>query len=103
PAARTTPLTVELRREAALASHRGSPVVPLALAVGGAAALVGGGVLVYVGQQDGPDDRRRYTRATPIGIGTGLLGVAAIGLGAYLWWRGPTESAVAMSPVPGGM
>jgi len=103
PAARTTPLTVELRREAALASHRGSPVVPLALAVGGAAALVGGGVLVYVGQQDGPDDRRRYTRATPIGIGTGLLGAAAIGLGAYLWWRGPTESAVAMSPVPGGM
>ena len=103
PAARTTPLTIELRREATTARGHRSPVVPLALAGGGAAALVAGGVLIYMGQQDGPDDRQRYTRATPLGIGTGLLGVAAIGLGAYLWWREPTESGIAMSPTPGGV
>jgi hypothetical protein len=101
PAAKTTAVSVELQRDTE--PHDRSPVVPLALAGGGLAALVGGSVLIYVGRQDGPDDRHRYTRATPIGIGTGLVGVAAIGLGAYLWRRGPTESGVALSATPGGL
>lgn len=79
-----------------------SPVVPLAFAVPGAAAVALGGYFVYLGQQDGPDDRRRYTRATPIGAATGALGLAAIGVAAYLWWFAPDPGGLAVIPIPGG-
>lgn len=100
PAAKTTPLHVELQGEAA--RHGRSRIGPIALAVGGTVALGLGGVFIYMGQQDGPDDRYIYTRATAIGIGTCVAGAAAIA-GAYFWWRGSSTSGVALSPTPGGV
>jgi hypothetical protein len=100
PAGQTTTLVLALLRD--LESEH-LQYVPIVSAVAGVAALVGGGVLIYKGQQDGPDDRQRYTRATAIGIGTEIVGVAAIGYAAYLWWRGPKANALAMTTIPGGL
>ena len=100
PAAKTTPLSVEL--QSMTARHGGSRIGPIALAAGGTVALGLGGVFIYMGQRDGPDDRYIYTRATSIGIGTCVVGAAAI-VGAYFWWRGSRTSGVAMSPTPGGV
>src|SRR5262245_17340993 len=98
PPAKTTPLRIELSEIA----RRRSRVGPIALAAGGAVALGVGGVFIYLGQQGGPDDRYIYTRATSIGIGTCVVGAAAIA-GAYLWWRGSRTSGVAMIPTRGGV
>jgi hypothetical protein len=77
-----------------------SPPRPL-FAIGsiatGAVFTVFAGVSLYHGQQGGPDDRYRYTRATPVGVVTGLVGLGAVGAGIYLLWRradgsGPTTS-----------
>jgi hypothetical protein len=98
PVAKTTQVDVELGAE-----PRPPLLVPLAFAGAGVAAAAGGGILIYIGQQDGPNDRRRYTRATPIGVVTGLAGVAAIGYGVYLWLRGPRTDGLTISPTPGGL
>jgi hypothetical protein len=79
-----------------------SRVVPLTLIGAGGAAVVTAGVLVYLGRQDGPDDKYQHTHATTLGVVTGLVGVAAIGAGVYLWWRGPSTSAPTAAAVPGG-
>lgn len=81
---------------------RPSRIVPLALIGAGGAAVVTAGVLVYLGQQDGPEDKYKHTRATTLGIVTGLAGAAAIGAGIYLWWRGPAASAPTVAAVPHG-
>lgn len=99
PAGQTTKLTVKLQPE----GGKNLPLAPLAFAGAGALGMVGGGILIYVGQQDGPNDRRRYTRATPLGVVTGIAGITALGIGAYLWWRGPKESAPIASPTSGGV
>jgi hypothetical protein len=101
PVARTTPLAIELAPAATTTEH--PLLVPLAFVGAGAAAVIVGGVLIYVGQQDGPNDPTRYTRATPIGVVTGVVGLAAIGYGAYLLWRGPTSSGLTLNPTPGGL
>jgi hypothetical protein len=81
---------------------RHSRIVPLTLIGAGGAAAVTAGVLVYLGQQDGRNDKYVHTHATAIGVVTGLAGVAMIGAGAYLWWRGPGGSAPTAAVLPGG-
>jgi hypothetical protein len=78
-AGKTTDLVVELQPEAA-AAREGPPLAPLVIAGAGAAGVVVGGVLLYVGQQDGPDDKRLYTCATALGVAVGIAGIAAVGI-----------------------
>ena len=68
--------------------------LPVAFVAGGGILAVGGVTALYLGQQDGPDDRTRYTRATPIGIGALVVGVAVAGYGAFRLWRGPGAAPV---------
>jgi PEGA domain len=71
-----------------------SPWVSRSAIGAGAALVVLGGVSIYRGQRfGGPDDRYEYTRATTIGVVTGLVGLAAFGGGLYLVWRGPDADA----------
>lgn len=77
-----------------------SRLAPIALFSAGGAALVGSGILIYLGAQSGPDQDVLHTSAKAHGIELGILGVAAIGAGAYLWWRGST-SAPTVSVTPG--
>lgn len=100
PAGQTTTLVVALMRDG---ESEHLQYVPVVSASAGGLVLVGGIVLVYKGQQDGPNDRRRYTRATPLGIATAAVGVAAIGYAAYLWWRGPNTSGLTLSTTSGGL
>jgi hypothetical protein len=76
--------------------------VPLALMGAGAVSMATAGVLVYVGEQDGPEDKRIRPRATPLGVAAGVVGVAAVGVGLYLWLRGPRRSGPTASALPGG-
>jgi hypothetical protein len=79
-----------------------SRLIPLTLLGVGGVALVTGGVLVYLGQQDGPDDKTLHTHATTLGVVSGIAGIAAVGTGAYLWWRGNRTSAPVVTTVARG-
>lgn len=79
-----------------------SRVVPLTLIGAGGVAVVTAGVLIYLGRQDGPDDKYTHTHATTLGVVAGLVGVAAIGAGVYLWWRGPTANVPTVATIRGG-
>jgi hypothetical protein len=83
-------------------TERPSHTVPIALIGAGGAAVVTAGVLVYLGQQDGPDDKYKHTHATTLGIVTGLAGAAAIGAGVYLWLHATAESAPTVATIPHG-
>lgn len=99
-AGRTTGLVIELQPEGVEA--RVKPLLaPLAIAGTGAAGVVVGGVLIYLGQQDGPDDKWRYTRATALGVVAGIAGTAAVGIGVYLWRRPAKPSGLTVSTTPG--
>ena len=63
----------------------------LAMVSGGAVALGAGVAFLYVGAQDGADDKYLYPRATLIGIGVIVVGAATLGYGIYRWSR-PTSS-----------
>jgi hypothetical protein len=81
-------------------ARRSARLIPW-IAIGSGIALVGlGGVALYYGHKGGPDDRYRYTRATAVGVVTGLVGIAAIGAGVY-FWRGP-DGAGLVGAVAGG-
>lgn len=66
-------------------SFRGIPAAAIAAGTG---LVAFGGYALYLGHLGGPTDRYRYTRATPVGVASVLLGLGAIGAGVYLW-RGP--------------
>lgn len=69
-----------------------SRVFPALLVIGGVAALAGGGTALYLGTRDGPDVKTVYPNATPIGAALAGVGAVMVGVGIYLWTRGPTES-----------
>lgn len=80
-----------------------SRIVPIAAIGAGGAGLIGAGVLLYLGAQDGPDDKTLHTRATELGVVTGVASVAAIGVGTYLlWWRDASTSSPTVAPARGG-
>jgi len=108
-AGQTTEVSVVLRSATAhpppgsagdLPVRRSARLIP-GIAIGSGIALVGlGGVALYYGHKGGPEDRYRYTRATAVGVVTGLVGIAAIGAGIY-FWRGPDGSGL-LGAVAGG-
>ena len=73
------------------------------LIVGGALAVIAGGVLIDLGTRDGPNEKYRYTGATPTGVVIGIAGAAALATGAYLlWWHRPASSAPAVGIASSG-
>lgn len=76
--------------------------VPLTLIGAGTASIGAAGTLLYIGAQDGPDDKRLRPRATTVGVAVGIAGVASLGVGIYLWLRGPSRSGPTASALPGG-
>jgi hypothetical protein len=79
-----------------------SRVVPLTLAGVGVVGLGTGGILLYLGQQDGPDDKTLHRRATTLGIVAGVAGIAALATGAIVWWRGSGAGTPTVSAGSGG-
>jgi hypothetical protein len=74
---------------------RGSRTLPLALAIGGGAALVTGGVLIAIDKSSDTSASagKTVTRTLVPGIGCAIAGAAAIGAGAYLWFHRSAKSA----------
>ena len=70
-----------------------SKVLPVVLVIGGVSALAAGGVELYLGTRDGPDVKMIYPNATPIGAALAGVGAVMVGVGIYLWTRGPNASA----------
>lgn len=75
------------------------PVV--VMAAGGAALATG--ILLYVTSEEDTGEKFRYRDNRALGIGIGVVGVAAISVGAYMMMRGgSSDSAPAVALVPGG-
>lgn len=79
-----------------------SRLLPIGLFGVGGAALIGSGVLIYLGERGGPDQRTVDKSATGHGIELGIIGLAVAGAGAYLWWRDSATSAPTVSITSGG-
>jgi hypothetical protein len=78
-----------------------SRTIPLALMIGGGAAVVtGAGLIVF---SPGPSrDSRYYYRTWPPGIGVAAGGAAIAGLGAYLlWFRSPETTSTPIASFTG--
>lgn len=105
---KTAEVSVVLRESSAIAPKEkprtSSPSrwIPLTLMGVGTASIGAAGALIFVGAQDGPDDKRLRPRATAVGVATGIAGAAALGAGIYLWLRGPSRSGPTASSLPGG-
>ncbi len=67
--------------------------IPAAAITAGTGLVAFGGYALYLGHLGGPTDRYRYTRATPVGVTSIVLGLGAVGAGLYLW-RGPDGSGL---------
>ncbi len=76
--------------------------VPLTLMGVGATSIGTAGALLYVGAQDGPNDKQLRPHATTVGVVAGIAGVASLGAGLYLWLRGSSRSGPTANSLPGG-
>jgi hypothetical protein len=97
----TAPVAVTLH-------ERGSPskLLPIGLTAGGV-ALIAGGIVIALDQQDGANDKFTHPRAIAVGVSVGGLGVAAVAVGVYLWLRNsgdpsPPKSAPSVAATQGG-
>jgi hypothetical protein len=82
-------LTLDLRP-----SRSGSRLGPALLLGTGVATIAAGGVFLYYGSIDGPDEKYIYKTSTPIGIAVTTVGVgAAIGGAIWLSQSGSSQSA----------
>ena len=78
-----------------------SRTLPLALVAGGVGGVVLGAVLYATSEtDDGTQFEYRDTR--PLGLGIGLAGVAAAGVGTYLYLRKPSRGVPSVAILPGG-
>jgi hypothetical protein len=78
-----------------------SRTIPLAMVIGGGAAVVTGvGLIVF---SPGPDPKQRYYTSTrPPGIAVAAGGAALAGLGAYLlWFRSPQTASTPVASFTG--
>jgi hypothetical protein len=67
---------------------RRSKTLPLSLLIGGAALAVTGGVFLYYGSLDGPNEPYVYTNANKIGAPLSITGGLALVAGSVLMVRG---------------
>ncbi len=76
-------------------------LVPAVVVGGGAVAVIGGGVLLAIDEDPSPGHAQKPTFHQTAGLGTGFVGVgiAAIGVGVYLAFRGDS-AMVAPTSVP---
>jgi hypothetical protein len=90
PPARTPRRTESVQTEPSTPSERPSPsrIFPGLLIVGGLGAIATGGVFVYYGHKNGPDDPLIYPTATRDGAITAGIGGAVLVTGLVLWWHG---------------
>jgi hypothetical protein len=77
-------------------------LVPGVVIGAGATLTVFGGLSFYRGQHDGVGGKFDYTRATAVGVTSGLVGLGALGVGLYLLWIDLPRAAPSASPTPGG-
>jgi hypothetical protein len=77
----------------AITKSRSFRLIPAAAIVSGTGLVAFGGVALYLGQLGGPTERYVYTRATPVGVASIVLGLGAIVTGFY-FWRGPDGSGL---------
>lgn len=77
--------------------------LPLAITGGGAALLVTG-VILYATSETDTGEKFEYRDTKPLGVGLVVSGLAAAGVGAYLWFvkKQPADSAPAIAILPGG-
>jgi hypothetical protein len=61
-----------------------SLALPLSVLLGGAALAVAGGVFMYYGSLDGPDEPYIYTNATKIGLPLSIAGAVGV-IGGVVW------------------
>lgn len=78
-----------------------SRTIPLAMTIGGGAAVVTGAALIVF--SPGPDPRHRYYTSTqPPGIGVAAGGAVLAGVGAYLlWFRSPRTDSTPVASFTG--
>ena len=76
----------------ALAEPRPSRIVPGLLIVTGLGAIAVGGVFVYYGQRNGPNDPILYPDATKAGAVIAGIGGVALLTGLIWWWRGSSST-----------
>jgi hypothetical protein len=70
-----------------------SRIVPGLLIVLGAGAVLTGGVFVYYGHKNGPDDPLIYPDATKQGAIVAGVGGAVLITGLVLWWHGSASAS----------
>lgn len=76
--------------------------LPLAIMGGGAALLVTGVILFATSETD-TGEKFEYRDTKPLGVGLMAGGLAVAGVGAYLWFvKKPTDSAPTVAILPGG-
>jgi hypothetical protein len=63
---------------------KGSLALPISLVVTGAALAVAGGVFIYYGSLDGPDEPYVYTNAMKIGVPMSVAGAVGV-IGGVVW------------------
>lgn len=90
--------TVDVRLE----PKRSSRALPIAVIAGGG-VLLAGGVIAYATSEEDTGETYEYRDTRLLGVGLGIAGAAAIGIGAYLYLRGESaESAPSVAVLPGG-
>jgi hypothetical protein len=88
--------TLSLELVPAVSPERGtswSRIVPVAMVIGGGAAVVAGGVMVAIDQDLGPSEPKVIRNTGPGGVALMIGGAVVGGAGAYLlWFHSPRAS-----------
>ncbi len=66
---------------------RASRLFPGLIIGGGAAVIVGGVILFALDDDQSPTGEKEYLDSAPAGIAVGIAGLAAVGVGTYLWMK----------------
>jgi hypothetical protein len=87
----------------AVQPERGTPwsrIVPIAMVIGGGAAVVAGGVMVAIDQDLGPPEPPVIRNTAPAGVALMIGGAVVGGAGAYLlWFRSPRMASTPVASI----
>ncbi len=96
---------ISVRSSVAPAGERPSRAVPAGLLTGGAVLAITGAAMIAVGEQRPPKtgvQSPTYLDYGPPGYALGAVGIAAIGVGVYMWLHAGSNSAPVAAVSPGG-